>query len=120
MISHSDRPNRKGFTILEAMIAMAILAIVLGTAMGGIGFTVGQVAQRTEAAWATELARSVVDEFVVTRDAALKEGADGDWRWQLSEVATGGGLVEVTVNAWHRDGRARGVSLSVIVPEVRP
>jgi prepilin-type N-terminal cleavage/methylation domain-containing protein len=120
MIWLSERPRRKGFTILEAMIAMALLAIVLGTAMGGIGFTVGQVAERTEAAWATELARSVVDEFVVTRDVALMEGADGDLRWQLSEASVGGGLVEVTVNAWHRDGRARGVSLSVLVPEVLP
>jgi prepilin-type N-terminal cleavage/methylation domain-containing protein len=120
MISHSERSQRRGFTIIEAMIAMAILAIVLGTAMGGIGFTVGQVAERTEAAWATELARSVVDEFVVTRDATLTEGADGEWRWQLNEAAADGGLVEVTVVAWRQDGRARAVSLSVMVPEARP
>ena len=99
---------------------MAILAIVLGTAMGGVGFTVGQVAQRTEAAWATELARSVLDEFVVTRDATLTEGADGEWRWLLHESAAGRGLVEVTVLAWRRDERARAVSLSVMVPEAQP
>jgi prepilin-type N-terminal cleavage/methylation domain-containing protein len=118
MISHSERLRRKGFTIIEAMIAMAILALVLGTAMGGVGFTVGQVAQRTEAAWATELARSVIDEFVVTRDADLAKGALGDWRWELTEAAAGAGLVEVTVMAWRGDGRA--VALSVTVPEARP
>lgn len=102
------------------MIAMAILAIVLGAAMGGVGFTVGQVAQRTEAAWATELARSVLDEFVVTRDATLTEGTDGEWRWLLSETSTGAGLVEVTVLAWRHNERARALSLSVMVPEARP
>jgi prepilin-type N-terminal cleavage/methylation domain-containing protein len=120
MISHSERSRRRGFTIIEAMIAMAILAMVLGTAMGGVGFTIGQVARRTEAAWATELARSVVDEFIVTRDAALSEGALGEWRWQLNEAAAGGGLVEVTVMAWRGDDRALAVSLSVIVPEAQP
>jgi prepilin-type N-terminal cleavage/methylation domain-containing protein len=120
MTLHSERSRRRGFTIIEAMIAMAILAMVLGTAMGGVGFTVGQVAKRTDAAWATELARSVIDEYVVTRDAALKEGAVGDWRWQLTEAAAGGGLAEVTAVAWRGDDRARAVSLSVLVPEVRP
>ena len=99
---------------------MAILALILGTAVGGVSFTVGQVAQRTEAAWATELARSVLDEYVVTRDAALGEGAHGEWRWRVQPSLASGGLVQVTVTAWRHDGRERAVTLSATVPEARP
>lgn len=102
------------------MVAMAILALVLGAAMGGVGFTVGQVGQRSDAAWATEMARSVVDEYAVTRDGALVEGAEGPWRWTLSQGAAAEGLVEVTVTAWREGGRERAVTLSVLVPEGAP
>lgn len=120
MILHSERRRRKGFTIIEAMFAMAMLAFVLGAAMGGVSFIVRQVAQRTEAAWATELARSVLDEFVVTRAATLTEGTEGEWRWLLQKAPAAGGLVQVTVLAWRLDGRDRAVSLSVTVPEGGP
>ena len=96
---------------------MAILALVLGAAMGGVGFTVGQVGQRSDAAWATELARSVADEFSVTRDAGLAEGAEGPWRWELSQRGADEGLVEVTVTAWREGLRERAVTLSVRLPE---
>ena len=118
MIWPSDRRGARGFSLLEAMVAMAILALVLGAAMGGVGFTVGQVGQRSDAAWATELARSVADEFAVTRDAALAEGVEGPWRWSLSQSGAENGLVEVTVTAWRDGGRDQAVTLSVLLPEV--
>jgi prepilin-type N-terminal cleavage/methylation domain-containing protein len=117
MIWRSDRAGRRGFTLIEAMVAMAILALVLGTAMGGVGFTVGQVGQRSDAAWATELARSVADDFAVTRDAGLAEGAEGPWRWRLEQGAAAAGLVEVTVTAWREGAREQAVTLSVLLPE---
>jgi type II secretory pathway pseudopilin PulG len=102
------------------MVAMAILALVLGAAMGGVGFTVGQVGQRSDAAWATELARSVADEFAMTRDAGLAEGSQGEWRWRMRQEAATEGLVQVTVTAWRDGGRERAVTLSVLLPEGGP
>ena len=68
------RPARRGFTLIEALVALAILALLVGTALSGVSWTLGQSAVRTDSAWLTELARSVADEYSVTRDPALAEG----------------------------------------------
>jgi len=122
MIWPSERRNgQRGFSLLEAMLAMAMLALVLGVALGGVGWTVGQVGQRSDAAWATELARSVLDEYSITRDPALAEGdAAPDWRWQLAVAPAGEGLTEATVTAWRDGARQRAVTLSLLLPEGGP
>lgn len=122
MIWPSKRRNRRrGFSLLEAMLAMAILALVLGVALGGVGRIVGQVGQRSDAAWGTELARSVLDEYAVTRDATLATGsAAPDWRWELSVSSGGAGLQEATVMVWRAGNRARGVVLRALLAEGGP
>ena len=100
---------------------MAVLALVLGTALGGVGWTVGQVGQRSDAAWAAELARSVLDEYGVTRDSALAEGrAAPDWRWDLTVSSRGGGLQEATVRVWRAGSREREVVLRALLAEAGP
>jgi prepilin-type N-terminal cleavage/methylation domain-containing protein len=122
MIWPSDTRNRRqGFSLLEAMLALAVLALVLGTALGGIGWTVGQMGQRSDAAWGTELARSVLDEYSVTRDAALAEGrAAPDWRWELTVSSGGERLQEATVRVWRAGSRERAVVLRALLPEDAP
>ena len=64
--SDMARNRHHGISLIEAMVAMAILALVLGAALSGTGWTVGQVAARTDSAWLSELARSVADEYALS------------------------------------------------------
>jgi Tfp pilus assembly protein FimT len=112
------RNRRRGISLIEAMLAMAILALVLGTAIGGAGRTLGQMAARSDRAWLSELARSLADEYAVTRDRGLMQGlTDPDWRWRIDERTAGDGLIDVTVTTWRPGTRDRTVSLSVLIPE---
>ena len=113
--SDMARNRRHGVSLIEAMVAMAILALVLGAALSGTGWTVGQVAARTDSAWLSELARSVADEYAITRDQTLRQGqADPDWRWRIDERSQDDGLTEITVTAWRSIAPDRSVTLSVL------
>lgn len=113
--SDMARNRRHGISLIEAMVAMAILALVLGAALSGTGWTVGQVAARTDSAWLSELARSVADEYAITRDQTLRQGqADPDWRWRIDERSQDDGLTEITVTAWRSIAPDRSVTLSVL------
>lgn len=129
MTSPSDpgrRSARRGFTLIESLVAAAVLALLVGTALAGVSWTLGQSASRTDSAWLTELARSVIDEYRVTRDPELAEGrAAPDLVWELStgepsQEDAGTGLVEVTVSAWREGQPDRPVTLRVLLPEVGP
>lgn len=109
------RNRRHGVSLIEAMVAMAILALVLGAALSGTGWTVARLAARTDRAWLSELARSVADEYAITRDPALRDGQAGpDWRWRIDEGGQDDGLSEVTVTAWRSIAPDRIVTLSVL------
>lgn len=117
------RAARLGFTLIEALVATAVLALLVGTALAGVSWTLAQSAARGERAWLVELARSVADEYRVTRDPALTQGrAAPDLVWRLStaelhqEPALGDRLVQVTVSAWSERSPSQPVTLQFLLP----
>ena len=121
------RKQRTGFTLLEALIAMALMVLLLSGVLSGISWHVGQLAKRTEQAWLTELARSVADEYRITRDPTLLEGrtpSDRSWRVSISrppdDVWEGDGLNEVKVTAWQSEQTDSSVTLTFLIPVPTP
>lgn len=97
------------------MMAMAILALVLGAAVTGTSWTMSRISARSDRAWAAELARSVLDEYRITGNTALARGAEPPgYRWRLDERPGEGGLIEVTVTAWRSRARNESVQLSYL------
>jgi general secretion pathway protein I len=97
------RNRASGFTLLEVMVAVAILAVGLAAVSGGIGMTV----RSTALAAGYERARRVADNqlalFVATRPTRpdKKEGsAEGvRWRLQTEQDPEQEGLLRVIIEA---------------------
>lgn len=98
-----------GFTLLEVLVALAVLAISLGAVLrlaGGSTVTVSYLQERTVAGW---VASNVVNQLIL--EAAWPEpgGSRGrvemvrrEWRWQLTVTDTDDPdlrRLEVTVSA---------------------
>lgn len=77
--------HRRGFALLEALVAMAIASIALATLYRSVGQgskNVVEVEARVEAAL---LAKSVLAEATFAEDLArLAAGRSGPWRWVVS------------------------------------
>lgn len=77
--------RQAGFTLLEVMVATAILAGGLATVVGGIGMTVRSTALSTGYERARLVAETQLAEFVAERpDGARRDaGDDGGVHWSL-------------------------------------
>ncbi len=68
------RGGLKGFTLLEVMVALAIMASVILTVLGAVNFQLGIIANERDNTTFILLARSKMDELLFEQENAVQKG----------------------------------------------
>lgn len=121
----SRRRSQRGFTLLEVLVALAVLALVLGVALEQERLSVG-AARRAEAqSLALALAQNKLSELALTaRWAEWQDGGDeAGLRWERrirpavehGDRAVGGGPLRL----WHVEVEVTGRDASVHLATLR-
>lgn len=124
--------TERGFTLLECLVAFAVLLLALGLVMPLFGEVLDHSARAAEEAEAASLARAILDRVGV--DLPLADGSreedEAGFRWRLAIAPYGSdedrqgwpaGAHRVTVTvAWRAAGRERDLTLSTLRLGPRP
>lgn len=127
---HRFRARQRGFSLLEMVVAVAILGLTLGALYQATAGATRNLRTDERYAYAVELARSLMAANSRVPSAGLREGGEtaGGFRWEViarpvnrprgSGFADGGlQAIEVSV-AWPDGPRQRKVQLHSVVPGV--
>ena len=104
-----DRDQQRGYTLLEVVVAFAILTLSLSTLIPGLATLTGQSGTARETLAATEFARSLIEPIGIAEPLrpGVREGRVGDaWRWRIG------------IEPYRDEGGPVGAGLYSIVVEV--
>jgi len=113
--------SRAGFTLLEVVVALAMLAVLLPTALGIVAIGLRAVKASSDTTGAVLLARRKLDELAHTAASpAAGQGAAGAYRW-TSEVLPEERLLRLRVRVlWEQRGREQALELTTLRAAPRP
>lgn len=124
------RPTQKGFSLLELLVAFAIMALSLGALYRASGGTVRGSLTAEHQGRATWLAASLLEAHEVVLPQGIEEsGESAGIRWSLrsapyAQAPAGPGVVglhQIWVHlAWDDGGRPQTLELSTLRPERGP
>ena len=132
--------SRRGFTLLEVMVATTIMGIAVVTLMSGLSTSVRNATRLTDYDRAVLLARAKMDSLLAdpklpaaycarraARPCGARGGARGGWRAQVTpfETAPGAGpgapsLDRVQLEIWWMSGRPAALLQPRRIPARRP
>ena len=113
----------RGFALLETVIALAVLALILGAVYASQADTVLQSKRRLQRMHALAIAQSVLDETIASTRPNASAGVYADYSWQIqleppgAANAAGPRYSTVTVTVQKRGEAVSPVSLSALLPE---
>ncbi len=94
-MNHSPRPCAAGFTLLEVLVALAILAITLGALIKASGDYANNAAYLKEKTFAQWIAQNKAAEYQLTNKFPAIGSREGDinyaqqqWRWRVNVSTT--------------------------------
>ena len=120
--SARPRGQRAGFTLIEVLATLVLVAIVLPVAMKGISLSLGAAVYAKTSVQAAHLADAKLNELVAlgqltTGTSSGDFGSDyPDYHWTLQAVQADDTLIEVAIEvAWPWRGTERSVTLNTLL-----
>lgn len=120
--THRNRCARRGFTLIEVLVAVALMAILLPAVMGGISLALNVSSSARRTALAATLARTKLDELAATgmssSDASGDFGQDNPgFAWAAtSQTWDTGGVTKIDVRVdWTERSRPRSTTMTTLV-----
>ena len=106
---------RHGFTLLEVVIALAIMAAVVLTVLGAVNYHLGIITKERDSTALTILARAKLveleQETIKTKGEGSFAPAHPEIKWQTELLPTKLPLLQKLVVRVHRDGDKQEVTL---------
>ena len=114
--------SRAGFTLLEVVVALAMLAVLLPTALGIVAIGLRAVKASSDTTGAVLLARRKLDELAHTAASpAAGQGAAGAYRWTSEVLPEERFLLRLRVRVlWEQRGREQALELTTLRAAPRP
>ena len=116
------RRTRTGFTLIEVLATLVLVAIVLPVVMQGMSMSLGAAAVARSTIEAAQLADAKLNELIATNQAITGASAGDfgidypDYRWRVQSVQREDNLLEMAIDiTWPWRNGERSITITTLV-----